>query len=223
MPFFACQSCFTNIQQEAIAISSEILLGRWAEGTGTSKTVIYDNVIENVDKQNTGHGALFSTASLADSNGFNYAVHNNITIYNNVFNGTYPRALILQMLSNAVVNNNTFINPDETSDGTAIIRIRKASNVRINNNQWALATGVSEPTLGAKVLIEIGTTTSIYGNGNEILPLSDLELPATSSVSSTTTRKISTIGFKTTTRTTRSTIAIAGGLGGVAEKIPISS
>ncbi|KAI9025561.1 pectin lyase fold/virulence factor [Hyaloraphidium curvatum] len=175
------QSCFTNIQQEAISISSEIWLGHWAEGTGTVDTVIDSNVIAGVDKQNTGRGAIYSGASYSDGSGLVTPVHSRIVISNNVINQTQARAFTFQMVENLLMVNNTVVNADAASPNAGVVRVRKASNVKINSNRWAYQEGIQQRTPGAKVQIEVSSTSNVYGNNNLLLPLADIDAAPSSS------------------------------------------
>jgi hypothetical protein len=189
------QSCFTNIQQEAIRVSSEIFLGRWAEGTGSVKTVLDSNTIVKVDKQDTGRGAIYSGASYSDGLGLSASVHSDMIIANSVINSTFTRALVMQMFDNVSIAGNTIVNADSESVNIGVVRVRKSTNVRINNNNWAYEKGVAERTAGAKVQIETSSTSNVYGNGNALLSVEELLQPTTTTTTKTvrsTTKAIAT-------------------------------
>jgi hypothetical protein len=173
------QSCFRNIQLEAILIGSEIKVGRWAEGTGSQNVILYNNIITRVDKRDSGHGAIFVEAAYADQAGSSSAVHTGLLIQGNNITSTPRNALVLQNVANVLVTGNIFHQSrDEVASGkVGSVYSRKANNVRINNNQWIYndipevwANGVGSldglsTTNGYKVQID-SSSKNVAGTGN---------------------------------------------------------
>lgn len=201
------QSCFTNIQQEAICISSEIWLGHWAEGTGTVKAILDSNTIVRVDKQDTGRGAIYSGATYSDNLGLGAPVHSNLLVTNSIINGTNTRAFTMQMYDNVLIGSDTIVNVDANSANTGVIRVRRSSNVRINNNKWVYTKGVDAVAAGAKVQIETSSSVNVYGTGNLLVPLAELDslLSATSALATTKSVAPATTALPATTSDTEPT------------------